>query len=161
MPFHHTCQQCGQEFSRPNRRPARFCSRSCTAKSRTGERSSKWHGGPVSRTCALCGKPFTVISAAKAQRFCSRSCAFTWKTPRQEKPYAKTTVAGKQRLAHRVLMEAHLGRSLGRDEIIHHINGDATDNRIENLEVMSQAAHLQLHAKQGRRFIRDLDSQSG
>lgn len=30
--------------------------------------------------------------------------------------------------------------------IVHHINGDPADNRVENLAVMTQAAHAQLHA---------------
>jgi hypothetical protein len=39
------------------------------------------------------------------------------------------------RREHRVIVEAHLGRDLLRSEDVHHINGDKTDNRIENLEV--------------------------
>jgi hypothetical protein len=42
-------------------------------------------------------------------------------------------------------MEQYLGRQLTSDEIIHHINGDASDNRIENLEIMSRACHNACH----------------
>lgn len=31
------------------------------------------------------------------------------------------------------------------DEIIHHINNDSTDDRIENLQLMSRAEHQSLH----------------
>lgn len=50
---------------------------------------------------------------------------------------------------HRLLMEQALGRYLTGAEVVHHENGDRTDNRIENLRLFpDQAAHMRHHQQQ-------------
>lgn len=48
---------------------------------------------------------------------------------------------------HRYVMEKYLKRKLKDNEVIHHINGDKSDNRIENLQVMTLSEHSSMHQK--------------
>ena len=60
--------------------------------------------------------------------------------------YLTLCVGNKKRYLHRIVMEEYLGRPLRLDEHVHHINGNKTDNRIENLELISRSEHLRKHA---------------
>jgi hypothetical protein len=52
---------------------------------------------------------------------------------------------GSLMLYYRGVVAAHIGRLLEPTEIVHHINGDPGDDRIENLEIVTRAAHIEMH----------------
>jgi hypothetical protein len=56
-------------------------------------------------------------------------------------------------LEHRIVMENHLNRLLKDDEIIHHINENTKDNRLENLQLMKREEHKQFHNVQRTKYI--------
>lgn len=66
------------------------------------------------------------------------------------------------RYQHDILMESRIGRPLAGGEVVHHKNGDKSDNRIDNLELTTPSRHQRYHANNTRlrdalgRFAADL-----
>lgn len=48
---------------------------------------------------------------------------------------------------HIVVMMAHIGRSLRDDELVHHKNENKTDNRLDNLELLTASDHGKEHSE--------------
>ena len=51
-------------------------------------------------------------------------------------------------MLHTVLMERAIGRYLNDGEVVHHINHNREDNRLENLRLMDKKEHMSMHMKE-------------
>lgn len=52
---------------------------------------------------------------------------------------------------HRVIAEEAIGRKLKDGEVVHHIDGDRSNNDPSNLEVMTHREHCRHHANENHR----------
>jgi hypothetical protein len=110
----------------------------------------------MTSSCNACGKDIVDV---KPRKYCSRSCAGRKNgTGVFFRPSAGRWFVGcrdgSSVLYSRALMCGHLGRMLAYNEVVHHINGDPTDDRLENLELVSRQEHGSLHQLDIRRSAR-------
>ena len=141
-----TCNYCGRVFTQNNRHAARnkrfYCTRECAWADKVKK---------AMVTCDWCGQSFEKKSSDVTRsnhNLCDRGCYqdfinFTQAgTPNQ-------SVAGK--VIYRTLAELKIGRALTDDEEVHHIDGNHSNNTIENLAIISRSAHMAIHATEKRR----------
>ncbi len=166
--FMDKCNTCHTPFIKTNRREY-FCSQLCQKKWAITQanlnRVARQKSG-ITLSCLVCKKDYYVSPyRANESKYCSRSCLAKFELPKYvakhgfqktNKPlrkYKAISVNGKCVREHRFVMEQHLGRKLEPWEHVHHINQDPSDNRIENLQVLSNADHQREELKLKRKLI--------
>jgi len=56
-------------------------------------------------------------------------------------------------LEHRAVMELHLNRFLTKGEVVHHKDENGKNNKIENLELMTNTKHCSLHSSKQDKYV--------
>ena len=64
---------------------------------------------------------------------------------KQDGKYMRVKTENGWQWEHRVLMEQRLGRKLGRNEVVHHVDGNGLNNVSDNLILMERNDHTRLH----------------
>ncbi len=158
------CLFCHKDFNAA-KKTTKYCCRSCQSFHLGAlygkQRAEKRKNGSMYK-CAVCNTDFYASKhREQTAKFCSRRCTSianpeNTKKARESSPvmkraglkekrkYVVIRVDGKQVREHRFVVEQHLGRKLTKNEHIHHINGNPQDNRLENLQVLSNSEHQKL-----------------
>lgn len=136
------CSGCGADISLKRAVNARWCSDACRIREDRKQRT-------ISHVCENCGDRF--INKERLTRFCTLRCSMLARYPDRivskhdgyvyVRPDAKTP-----RMAeHRLVMMRMVNGPLPSGHDVHHLNGDKTDNRPENLVIMTRSEHMSLH----------------
>ena len=108
------------------------------------------------KSCGYCKKKYIVTYADRDRKYCSLSCYHknnrrennsSWKggLVLQQGYVMLKLPSGVYKKRARIIMEEFLNRKLFSHDIVHHINGDKADDRIENLQLMTRKEHINLH----------------
>jgi len=76
-----------------------------------------------------------------------------WMVPAPPSYAGRRYIKNRYVYEHRLIVERSIGRLLGCDEVVHHINEDKLDNRLENLRVMSQEEHNIKHRRSAEHIV--------
>jgi len=152
------CAQCGKEFwkfkSKPDRR---YCSLSCALTARnltdanpayhrdiSGEKNPMYGSRRYGADNPMYGRRKSKTPHWKGGRKVRKDGYVLIVAPDDHPHPAYTKPSGtKYILEHRHIMEQYLDRYLDPQEVVHHIDGDASNNTIENLRLFSnQSDHI-------------------
>lgn len=139
-----TCERCGRQLNCMNKR--NVCQR-CRETCKCGGRKDK-----NAEQCHSCGKKQT----QEKRSYANLSWDSDWFYNRKAKRYAaEYWTDGKKRfvLCSRWNWIKNFGE-IPSNRIVHHINGDSTDDRIQNLELLTRRQHAKVHKDRRKTILK-------
>jgi hypothetical protein len=133
------CKNCGKEKPVIGRRTCDFCTKELARERSKKHYLEKGHT-PYPHECPICHTEF--VTFKKSSRFCDICRRGARTETSYEYSYGAT---GRLVWRHREIAEGVLGKRLLSTETVHHVNGVGTDNRLENLMILSRPMHTKLH----------------
>lgn len=142
-----TCESCGATFypraTQIRDGGGRFCSLKCHHSFCVGENHHSF-GKEVSRSSVIKCQETKI----KNGTLYSGERHPAWKDEIICGGYVFIKISGKKKALHRHLVEKRIGRKLKRHEVVHHIDGDRTNNNSENLLLTTRSNHAKIHMKE-------------
>ncbi len=136
------CIECGENPRTTGRRYCRPCyleRKRQQAKKRFAENGRYTY----TKVCKACKKEYKACK--KSQKFCSKCWKLRSKLAREEFEKEKSQCYGGHSIVYKEIVENILGRPLEYGEVVHHLDGNPSNNELNNLIVMTVSAHIRLH----------------
>ena len=136
------CRQCGEQYQPTRiRKKSVYCSAQCSGKSKSF---------PLLTPFAVVKEMY--VEKSLTTREIAKKLGTTWKRVSKALKDNGVEMKGGRRAkkrscskTYRALVEKKIGRPLKTEEIVHHLDCDPTNNKIENLAVVSRQQHGKLH----------------